>query len=34
MLFKEIIAVCCEKYKEPINTLCGQNAKELSSSRP
>jgi hypothetical protein len=27
MLFREIIAVYCEKHTEHINTLCGQNSK-------
>jgi hypothetical protein len=27
MLFREIIAVCCENHTEHINTLCGQNAE-------
>jgi hypothetical protein len=24
MLFREIIAVCCENYTEHINTVCGE----------
>jgi hypothetical protein len=30
MLFREIIAVYCENYKEHINTLCEETVKFLS----
>jgi hypothetical protein len=30
MLFREIIAVCCENHTQHINTLCGQNAGFLN----
>jgi hypothetical protein len=30
MLFKEIIAVCSENHKKPLNTLYGQNAELLN----
>ena len=31
MLYREIIAVCSEIYKEHINTLCGQNLEVFSA---
>jgi hypothetical protein len=27
MLYREIIAVCSEIHKRPINTVCGQNVE-------
>jgi hypothetical protein len=31
MLFRETVAVYCEKHTEHINTLCGQNALYINS---
>jgi hypothetical protein len=33
MLFRETVAVYCEKHTEHINTLCGQNAVYIISVR-
>jgi len=30
MLYREIMAVCCEIHTKPINTLCGQNVELLN----
>ena len=30
MLYREIIAVCCEIHTKHINTLCGQNVELLN----
>jgi hypothetical protein len=30
MLYREIIAVCCEIHTKHINTLCGQNVEFVS----
>jgi len=32
MLCREMVAVYSENYTEPINTLCGQNARLLSTN--
>jgi hypothetical protein len=29
MLYREVIAVCCEFHTKHINTLCGQNVELL-----
>jgi len=30
MLYREIMAVCCEIHTKDINTLCGQNVELVS----
>jgi hypothetical protein len=34
MLYREIIAVCCEIHTKHINTLCGQNGELLNVKPP